>query len=888
MKIAPAPAARQTLIALPLLLLGALGSPAQAQCGPASIGGSGGLSRGIDVSGDLAVATEHGRVTCFDVSDPLAPVPLGTAFVSSNFLWDVKLSGDYAVCADAFWGVRLVDVSQPRAPRYVSTVDTPYGPESVATLGDIVYAADGQSSVRVINISTPAFPVIVASLPITHSTSGWYVQEVEVSGNRLYVGSEAFHRVGVDVYDISIPAAPVHLGFWETPFGGGVGLGDLVVSGTTIFLTDTSLGLHILDATLPGAITEVGSLPSNFAGGAMELEGTTLFLGRSQPGAYALDVIDITNLASPNLLLTLPTPGLIDDMARKGPYALAALSDGGLLTLDLTVPTSPAVAATWGMPRAPIDVAVLGNMLFAADGAAGLTVMDITTPNVPRPLSKTPTVGVPASLELVGNTAYVAEGGAGVEVFDLTSPATPASLGLFSTPGTANAVATLGGLAFVADGSSGLYIADISNLTAPVPLSSTPLPTINSYANAVAISGSTVYVTDGNALHILDASNPSSPVWLSKFDTFSYADDVVLNGSIAYVIDYSKRVYAVDLSNPSTPLETWSGPINGSAKKAVLAGNSLFVSFNQGGWVESYDVSTPQTPVLTAATWAPTGGSGLAWSAGILYIASGSNGLHILRADGLPQALKPIQSGGCGGDVFLDVPASGQSVSGGQILAYQWRKDGVALSDGPTGSGSTLSGSTEARLVLSQLGSADLGQYDCQVTNSCGTTTSPGWDLISGGSCFTSYCSCDGSGATAPCANPGVAGHGCANSVSGVGARLSATGAPSISSSNLTLSTTDLPPNQPGLLFQGTNATAGGMGLIFGDGLRCASGVVVRLEVVIADGSGQAVSTTDLAVKGGASAGDILNYQHWYRDPTSSPCGSGFNLTNAIEAVWMP
>jgi hypothetical protein len=34
--------------------------------------------------------------------------------------------------------------------------------------------------------------------------------------------------------------------------------------------------------------------------------------------------------------------------------------------------------------------------------------------------------------------------------------------------------------------------------------------------------------------------------------------------------------------------------------------------------------------------------------------------------------------------------------------------------------------------------------------------------------------------------------------------------------------------------------------------------------------------------------GDIRRYQAWFRDPFGGPCGSGFNLSNGYEIVWLP
>jgi len=108
----------------------------------------------------------------------------------------------------------------------------------------------------------------------------------------------------------------------------------------------------------------------------------------------------------------------------------------------------------------------------------------------------------------------------------------------------------------------------------------------------------------------------------------------------------------------------------------------------------------------------------------------------------------------------------------------------------------------------------------------------------------------------------------------------------SVSNDTLVLKSTDLLPNQPCLFFQGDNAVNSGNGITFGDGLRCAGGGVVRLQVRFPDSNGDAQTTLSVSVKGGCSAGDLRRYQNWFRDPNSSPCGAGFNLTNGYEITW--
>ncbi len=159
----------------------------------------------------------------------------------------------------------------------------------------------------------------------------------------------------------------------------------------------------------------------------------------------------------------------------------------------------------------------------------------------------------------------------------------------------------------------------------------------------------------------------------------------------------------------------------------------------------------------------------------------------------------------------------------------------------------------------------------------------------------TGYCFGDpGSGTPCPCSNDNdgsVPGSGCDNGVFASGALLTGTGTASVSYDTLTLSATGLEPSNTGLYFQADNAIAGGAGTAFGDGLRCAGGALIRLQVRFADATGESSTTVDVATKGAVSAGDTRRYQLWYRTTTNPPCGVGvndFNLTNGYEIDWLP
>ena len=147
---------------------------------------------------------------------------------------------------------------------------------------------------------------------------------------------------------------------------------------------------------------------------------------------------------------------------------------------------------------------------------------------------------------------------------------------------------------------------------------------------------------------------------------------------------------------------------------------------------------------------------------------------------------------------------------------------------------------------------------------------------------FTSFCFGDDTLVPCPCGNTAGPGEGCANSA-GTGSKLSAIGTADTGADTIQLVSVGNPANVPGVFFQAS--LPAGPPPVLGDGLLCIFGNIQRLQVRFNDGAGQAISTVALGAAGGASPGDVLYYQYWYRDP-AGPCGTGSNLSNAIRVEW--
>ena len=99
---------------------------------------------------------------------------------------------------------------------------------------------------------------------------------------------------------------------------------------------------------------------------------------------------------------------------------------------------------------------------------------------------------------------------------------------------------------------------------------------------------------------------------------------------------------------------------------------------------------------------------------------------------------------------------------------------------------------------------------------------------------YLKFCFGDGSATSCPC-GPGLTGSGCPSSIFAGGALLEATGNASIQADTLVLTASNV--SGPGLFFQGDGQFVGGLGIMFGDGLLCAGGTILRMGVVFPTGA---------------------------------------------------
>ncbi|BAQ65490.1 hypothetical protein [Geminocystis sp. NIES-3709] len=198
--------------------------------------------------------------------------------------------------------------------------------------------------------------------------------------------------------------------------------------------------------------------------------------------------------------------------------------------------------------------------------------------------------------------------------------------------GSFRAVRVVGNYAYIAN-SYGLLILDISNPTKPVEISRFSVEFTYEERSAVDVEvvGNIALIADSyNGLVIIDISNPSSPTFLAK--SVLYVHDVEVKGNVAFIADrgslYPGGLYILDISNPSTP--TFLGGYGGFGTGEIeVFGDLAFISDNDDDLV-IIDITNFSTPTFLSKYDTPARPIDIEVFGDLVFIADGVEGLIIL------------------------------------------------------------------------------------------------------------------------------------------------------------------------------------------------------------------------------------------------------------------
>ncbi|MCA8981456.1 MAG: hypothetical protein H6831_01915 [Planctomycetes bacterium] len=406
----------------------------------------------------------------------------------------------------------------------------------------------------------------------------------------------------------------------------------------------------------------------------------------------------------------------------------------------------------------------------------------------------------------------------------------------------------------------------------------------DAFGCAVALDGDTAVI---GALRADDVANDSGAAYVMKRGSSFWGEQAQLLAPDASANDQFGASVALrgNLAVVGAPAADPSG-VNSGAVYAFERTGSVWdagVALPDVGtsWFDAFgqSVATDGTRIVVGAP----GDDSIAVDAGGAWSFAKSGGNWVIEGGFAPQLSGGERLGtsiAILGDTLF-VGAEGEDYSNsedGSLHAAEWgglawvpaERTGNATAGVSDSLGASLA--VDGDLVVVGVPLIDNGVVDSGAAWLFSTSTEP---------VGISLCLGDGSGADCPCDNFGNAGEGCANST-GSGAKLIASGDAVVGADSLQLVVLGARQQTTGVFIQGNLV----LGVPFRDGLLCVTHETFRLEIASLDENGAGASSVEISVEGHVFAGDSRVYQFWYRDPAVSPCGSGSNLSGAVQVQW--
>jgi len=300
-----------------------------------------------------------------DASTPTAPRVVGNSWGGFDG-WGVAVSGSLATAAGNTFGMKVVDLSVPSAPRAVATVGGII--RGVAMAGQFAYALDlvagnpGHTDLVVVDLHAPAAPAVASRTTLAGGS------DLKVSGSLAYVAAGA---AGLQIVDVRNPSLPAILGTVDTP---GTATAVAVANGYAYVADDTAL--QVVNVADPARPTIVGSLATRST--AVAVAGSRAYV---LDGGLQFKIVDVSTPTAPALLSATRGFGAqgIDVAGSLAFLATPALNhdpSGGLYVLDVSNVAAPQLVKQVTVPGIVRTVAATGAAAYVGDSAG---VVDVVT-----------------------------------------------------------------------------------------------------------------------------------------------------------------------------------------------------------------------------------------------------------------------------------------------------------------------------------------------------------------------------------------------------------------------------------------------------------------------------------------------------------------------------
>lgn len=536
----------------------------------------------LPADGVYAYVAQGARLVILDISDSSNPRKIGETSVLRGSINRVAVIDDRAYLAAGYGGLLIIDVSDPAAPVELGSFAEVNSAQDVVVHDLYAYLADYETGLYVVDVSNPAMPSAVYHLPLIGGASS-----IEVAGNYAYLG-ESFKWINgvpqggsLQIYDLSSPASPALISSLEMN-------GEkwtIRVKDEYVYVAGGSRGLVIVDVADPANPLIIAQLSISPQGIAL-VDNLALVADTNN----GLQVVDITFPADPRLVATVETEDSAMDVVVLDDLAYVADRDGGLYLIDYR---GLYPVGRYQPPSPGTSIIIQDELAYITHGASGFTVLDISDMPHPREIKQYGTPGTARYLDVVDGLAYVADYQAGLQIIDLQ---TGDLIGASATSKEAIFVQVSGDYAYVL-GRSGYANAILDIIDISVPQTPTRVSASGVGPAKEFIMRDNMIFVASSPLRLIDVSDPAHPMQIASYTPMGEGYAVAMAGNLL-AFGGTRGTILLDASEPSNLIEI--ARLSTAARHLEFENGRLFVICQElachSGSLVIIDLSDPSNP----------------------------------------------------------------------------------------------------------------------------------------------------------------------------------------------------------------------------------------------------------------------------------------------------
>ncbi|NLI20048.1 MAG: hypothetical protein GX418_00650 [Clostridiales bacterium] len=581
----------------------------------------------------LVITSRENGLYVVDIRDPEKPKLLSN-FPTLEMATGLAVSGDYAFVCSRYYGVEIIDIRTQSEPVRRSVISNNEEFYDCCVSGNYLYAASwAERKVEVYDVSDVTRPVAVSTIPLGGQGGGVCVQDGLLYVATGYNGRNTVSGVaspgygtgnGMEIYDVSDPAAPVWLSTSNIDGrykNSGNDHWKVRVAGHYAYYSVTTPGVYVYDVSDPAAPVRVDKItiriPSTSEKYRLATQGPNLL--PYDTAAFMQGPVMGLAFAEGSLYLSDVTSGIYvyqkDWIVPETAPDTAKLTQSKPAKAELPAVEGYTVTAYQGVESVYAVAAADNGRLFAACGADGIHVLDAKLKLVKRVATQGPALDAVIS----GDLLYVAESAAGLGVYRI-SRGNASEIGRWTM--AANTL-TVSDIALSPDGTRILAQAGWTRLTV-LDVTDPASPVLDTAYGEKPLSVGTMYyrnLCSGTVDGLVGAQDSQKQRW---FDFTQPAESAIVelpnpfasqpNGYAAfgeqtlavyrngYVLFDPRAATEEELKNLTVHMLPGKTKLKG---KPAVEGELLVASFGYGKQVTLASLADPENPALIAQFTVP-------------------------------------------------------------------------------------------------------------------------------------------------------------------------------------------------------------------------------------------------------------------------------------------